>query len=278
MPNDESQIEYRRDPKPGTVVRVPLPEGTFAYGCQTTKVVLWLYSFVTDAPSCDRTLFSPSNWRWPVASFSLLPDVADVCKIELSEAQLKRPATWDPRDRIPGRLGGYVYKLDDPTRSWNEQRYIPEEETKKYYKHVRLEGENLTPYIMTLRDQMELVHVPPESVDHRKPKLRREKPDPNEPVLIEIVLPDPGFYERSDLEEILNETLLDADAGLVSGGGSGPQDSDLVVEAEPKNVKRAIGIIRRVLRKEKCPKNTQIRELLDPPIEHALYAASHRQE
>src|SRR5678815_5223183 len=105
MTNDESQIEYRRDPKPGTVVRVPLPEGTFAYGCQTTKVVLWLYSFVTDAPSCDRTLFSPSNWRWPEASFSLLPDVATYVRLNcprlsLRGRQLGIPAIASPADWV----------------------------------------------------------------------------------------------------------------------------------------------------------------------------------
>jgi hypothetical protein len=155
---------------------------------------------------------------------------------------------------------------------------LTNEETKKFHRSVRVRDESVAPYLMAISDRMELIQVPEEDVVPWNPQLLCEEIKPNEPVLIEVILPHTDFEARSDLEDTLNDTLLEADAGFVSGGGSGSEFSDLVVEAEPKKVKRAIAIIRRVLKREKCPENTQIRELRDPPIEHALRTASRRQK
>jgi hypothetical protein len=270
--------EYRRIPKPGTVVRIPLSDGSFAYGCMIEGVCMWIYDFVTDMPTAKPQYFLPENWGWPVIPFSLLKEVQDVCRLELTAKQLKPPPMWHRSDRIvnqPDFVPMCNQMYDETLR---RVVILTDDEAKNFHKEVRASDERLAPYIMTLRDQMELICVPPADIDHRKPKLRREKPDPNEPVLIEIILPHTDFETRSDLEDILNETLLESDAGLVSGGGSGSEFSDLVVEAEPKDVKRAIGIIRRVLKKENCPDGTQIRELRDPPIEHALYATPRKRK
>src|SRR5262245_14966496 len=96
MPKVKKARRRRRDPKPGTVVRVALPHGRYAYLCAVRGLQFWLYDFVSAHPLGAAHYFSPSRWKVPTLWSELLADYVNVCELALSKKEMRNVAMWQP--------------------------------------------------------------------------------------------------------------------------------------------------------------------------------------
>jgi hypothetical protein len=67
-----------------------------------------------------------------------------------------------------------------------------------------------------------------------------------------------GIYGRSAIEDPVDEALEESGLGEVYGGG-GERGSDIAIEIfNARNLEKVIALLRKVLREEGAPANTQI--------------------
>jgi len=278
MPAMNEQRKFRRDPHAsGTIVRVALPSGEYAYLCYYGGIHFWLYGFLTDFPTREAKYFDPAEWKAPLKWSELLTVYRDVCRIELSPDKRVSVDTWRYIDwedseiptkiRVcPGKTG--IHRMGTP------------EEIIGMHKDVWLSGEGIVSWILSYDKELRRVHVPPEDRDVSTEATNvadAEGYAEDESRLIEIQVPNADealFAKRDDLEEELVMELQVADCGDECGHGSqGDFAFDIAVEVNPRRIKTALRIIRRVLKKYKVPDSVWIREF-DPeseePIEHPL--------
>lgn len=275
----------RLDPKvKGTVVRVLLPEGTYAYLCNNFgSMDFRLYGFVTDLPVSAPKFFDPKDWIDPVQWCNLPATCRDVAVIHLSDEQNKAVSYYKRLNYIDADFGTNIQIWDKDTRchrGGSEEEIVGMPLDKWYY------GEDIIPWIMGHRSKMRLIHVDKDDVDQKTdliPVEKREGVLDGRETMIEIQVPEasPELFEKREAleEELIGELMVAGCADeqeLETGHGSmGDFAFDLAVTVDTKRFKTAMGVVRRVLKKYKVPESVWIREFRDDveePIEHPLIA------
>src|SRR5262245_52590038 len=119
MPNPP---KYRRDPRVGTVIRIPLEDGFWGYAVKVNEIAMWLFDFVTKEPMEVTKLFAFDRLKWAVR-FMLLPETFIDCgKLTLpKDAAILRPRFYEYGDdegkewffrgvRGPWTMEGFEYR------------------------------------------------------------------------------------------------------------------------------------------------------------------------
>lgn len=275
MPIIKRPRKVRRDPRHGTIIRVLLPSGQYAYLCAYQSIHYWLYDFLTDYPVCALKYFDTKHWKAPLTWSRLLSTYRDVCRLSLPDRQSASLFVWTHTSDPEYTTGIRVY---DPIRGCH--RMGTAEEIKGMHKYVWLHGAEIIPWIRSQENELRLISVPPEDRDSKADAVSVDDAQgwaADEPRVIEIQVPDADptlFARRDDLEYELVGELKVAQCGDECGHGSmGDFAFDIAVTVEPRRIKTALRVIRRVLKKYKVPDSAWIREF-DPeseePIEHPL--------
>lgn len=273
---------YRRDPKVDTVVRIPLPDGRFAYLCAVRSPDFWLYRFISDYPIRNPVYFAPSKWLRPCIMLRFLADAVDVCKISLSEKDKESIPLWKYGNRTCFEAGYEPpeYVISDPALN-GCHRSATAEEVVGMHREEWLQGEDLAPWVSELEHEMEFIHVPPEDRDTRVAPPATDAPDDwaeDEDRIVEIIFPPnhPALADRLEEMEAQFDTELElADCGALNGSGAmeGGGSFDIALDVGPRRLKTALRVIRKVLKRFKVPPETQILEHhpeYEDPIEHPL--------
>jgi len=266
----------------GTVVRVPLPEGTYAYlcnyGCGTDY---WLFNFVTDKPVANSRFFNPNDWLEPVQWSDLLPTCRDVVILALTKEQKSAVSFYKRLDHMHPLFRSRIIVRDGKTglhRGGTEEEIVGMRIDKWYY------YDEIIPWIIEQRSRMRLVQVAEEDVDRETdliPVEKREGVLDGRQTLIEISVRDPSpklFTQRENLEAEMLDKLAVAqctDGGATDHGSIGVYYFDIAVTVDTKRFKTALGVIRKVLLKYKVPETLLIRAFrddLEDWTEHPLIA------
>jgi hypothetical protein len=81
-----------------------------------------------------------------------------------------------------------------------------------------------------------------------------------------------GFYGRDEIEDPLNEALIEARLGEVTGGGGGIRGSSIDIEiTNTIHFEEALTLIRQVLRDIGAPASTKIVRHKPRRVEYGLY-------
>ncbi len=273
--------KYRREPKSGVVVRIPLTDGRFGYLCSISGIFFWLYDFVSDHPIKSDRYFLKSRWKAPCSIVRLYIDAVDVCKIELTEEDekliplWKKAAQWEGEPVPPG-----PYRYYDPDARM--YRFGSEEDIKNMHKDVFLGPDDIGPWITRQASELEPIHVPLEDSDTRVNPPATDAPEDwaeDEPRVIEVIFPwnHPEFAAKlNDLEDQFNMELDLIDGGSVNGTGYVEGGSaDIALNVNPRRIKTVLRMIRAVLKRFNAPPETEILENhpeYDEPIKHSLKA------
>ena len=271
----------------GIVVRLPLPDGSYAYFCNhfSTEVwesdYYWLFGFVTDRPVADKKFFDPQDWIAPVEWCNLPPTCRDVTAIPLTREQERIVRRYKRLDYIDPIWNTHVIIREPDTglyRGGTEEEIVGMPKAECFY------HDEIIPWIMEHRPKMRLIQGADPDVDRKTdliPVEKREGIRDGRETMIEIQVPEaqPELFERrEDLEEELLGELRVAQCtedGETGHGSMGDFSFDIAVTVDTKRFKTAMGIVRRVLKKYKVPESVWIREFrddLEEPIEHPLIA------
>ncbi len=256
--------KLRKIPKSGTVTSVPIDKDLWAYiASRNTDGTYWLYDFLTTERVCDRSLFSPARWK---KFFDFKPNgvpvsYIDELKIELTPDEKKMPPIWKKcvdwkieRKEVPA-----PYRVT--THDYVEF-YVEEDQIRKYQEYVVLTPKELVDYVKANLDQFEMI-TPREdqlaSPVETLPEVAVFTPG----CIYEIWLSGLEAMEMTDLEEIseeIDDELEEHEAGEVIGvGGTDEGHHNIAVQCEPGMNTKALGCIRRVLKRLKAnPETTDI--------------------
>ena len=280
MPQKQ-RILVREDPKKrGTVVRVPLLDGCFAY-FWSNGADYRLFGFVTDKPVAATAFFDPGDWIATVQWNNLPAECRDVALVPFPNGEPMAASYYKITNYINPLFGSPIIIRDGKLqrhRAGTEEEIVGMALDKFYYEL------DILPWIEEHRPKMRLVHVADEDVDRKTdliPVEKREGVRDNRETLIEIQVPEASpelFDRREDLEEELIGELRVAqcagDGDPETGHGSmGDFGFDIAVTVDTKRFKTAMKIVRKVLKKHKVPDSVWIREFrddVDEPIEHPL--------
>jgi hypothetical protein len=271
--------KYRRDPKVGTIVRVQIAPRRYAYLCLALPPTYWLYDFLTDSPVSKAAYFRTDRWLKPCTVQRFLKSAIDVCSIQLTEEDQKNIPLWKPLEpwEMDKERWPTPYCVYDPELGCH--RPGTAEEIVGMHREIWLEGEEVVPWIMEQAHELELIHVPPADRDTRVIGLKDvPESEPEEDRLIEIVFPPnhPELAARlGEMEDEFSMELELADCGAVNGSGmmEGGGSFDVALDVNPRRLKTALRVIRKVLKRFKAPPETQILEHhseYEDPIEHPL--------
>lgn len=268
----------RRAPRPGTVVEIPLPDGSYCYACQIEEPYFQVYRFRAAIPLRSPSVFALKEWLFPVLYADLPECIVDTCKLPLSKEELQVPLMYEV---LPDwiNLPGGRFRAWDPVIS--NFRFLTEAETVGLPKQEWLVGEKLPAHLLERSAEFEFWDADrvrallAENGDEVKPKPPKLRAEP-QPVELTIVIPMaelPSDDPELEIEEPLIEALEEAEAGEVTGDGTMPDDTfNIDVQTLRPCLKTTLRVIRKVLTKLNCPASTVIEEAGDPPIRHPLQA------
>lgn len=214
------RIPRRKDPEPGTVILVRLPEHGCAYVFVGRSILAcWLYDFITDIPTQNAKYFDKSHWLLPLILPSFPATYVDVCRIKVREKDLWLPplVKWRRPDQAKLRGDPTPYAVRAPFGGYD---YVTEEVARTMYREICLHSiEELEPFIMEHLAELRRVEVPPE--DRWDAPARWKAPRRNwgedEPGQISVELPD-RLPTSMDLEDDIIGLLADPLIGKGWGG------------------------------------------------------------
>lgn len=281
-PKEKSRV--RLDPKErGTVVRVPLSDGCFAY-MWANAYDFRLFGFVTDKPVAAERFFDPLDWVTTTVWQSLPAECRDVAVIPFPSGEPLRAAYYKRLDYVHPLFGSTILIRQASNgchRAATEEEIVGLALDKGYY------GFEILQWIEEHRPKMRLVTVTEAEVDRKTDLISVEKREgvyDDRETTIEIQIPEASpelFERRHELEEeIIGELQV---AGCAAGdediemghGSMGDFAFDFAVTVDTKRFKTALRIVRKVLQQFKVPDSVWIQECrddLDEPIEHPLVA------
>ncbi len=275
--------QMRKEPEGGCIIRIPLPENTFAYAVVVDWHSVWVYDFLTRVPACGAAFFDLERLLFP-ARLGTFPVAFVNCGKVPGESlnSIRKPL--------------FYHALSDDDRGWLRVDWqfatshaldaaeVTQSEIieKKMHLHQWLTWENYKDIISARQSQMTFRDVPEEFIDHEalrklaagEPVEEKPLPQPRKVEFLiifqsaDLVSDDPEL----DLEEPLEEALGDSGCGDVAGSGTAPGVFEINVETISSDRARCLAVIRRVLKKAKAPASTIIKELCEPPVDHPLEA------
>jgi hypothetical protein len=251
-------------PERQTVVSVPINREATAYIVSLNgSYGFWLYDFLTTARVCDPGFFAPERWKkyFHVRGKGFPTSFIDELQIELTPDKKVRPPEWKrcvdweiERKEVPA-----PYRVT--THDYVEF-YVEEDQLGKYQELTFFTPKDLVAYVKANLDQFEII-TPREdqlaSPVETLPEVATFTPG----CIYEIWLSGLEQMEMTDLEEIseeIDEELEEHEAGEVIGVGATTEDQhNIAVESAPGMDKKALGCIRRVLKRLKAnPETTDI--------------------
>ncbi len=276
----------RRKPSVGSIFRMPLRDGAYAYALTVHRVQIWVFDFLTKVPAVGSGFFPMSRLRHAVWLGDVSTHFVDCGTVDVSEVEaLPEPKFyWILNEDYMRQLGfkskygtcegAGIYDSNELTMEDIVTRGLHRDTWLEWHSYEKLIGEWLP--------SMSVREVPEEFIDHEA--LRKmaagepveEKPLP-QPRKVEFLIVFQSADLESDdpeldLEEPLEEALGDSGCGDVAGSGTAPGVFEINVETSSSDRARCLAVIRRVLKKAKAPASTIIKELCEPPIDHPLEA------
>src|SRR5687768_16722599 len=119
----KAKMKARRDPLPGTVVSIPLPDCTYCFGCQLAGPYIRMFRFRTTTPRAAIEEFITKRWGPTIVVADLPPEISDVCRIPLSDEEMHyRPDFYEELKGYARDRFGYPYRITDPVTK--EYRYV----------------------------------------------------------------------------------------------------------------------------------------------------------
>lgn len=273
------KTRYRKDPKPGTVIMVPLAPDCFIYFVSLDSFWSRFYDFYTDYPVQNPKYFPSRHWREPfMFSWKMYAAYLDICHPPFTDEELKVPPTVRIKSEEHARAFGNPtrYSLERPKGGYD---YITKEEADKMYPMISLQSPEVVEHAQKILPELRRIEVPPEDRWTPPATLDESQLEP-EPVLLEVhffVSPEAMGSSADLIAEELGDALdLNGLGGLMtmdSADGTLGSDFEVVLEVEPKRIKGALTQIRKTLKRIKAPATTRILEVSETGnIEHPLVA------
>lgn len=280
-----NQPSLRRDPTDGTILRIPLQGGKFAYALCKYGPRTWLFDFITDVPAKGSDFFSPERLRHAL-NFTQIPTTFVNCGRFPVEVVHRLPQAdfyykLDEHDRLSLGVDWKYATSESGALSMDGQEIsLPEALGRELHLYQWLSCDNYERIIGEWLPSMTLREVPDEFIDHEAMRKMaagepvEEKPMPM-PHKVEFLI----VFQSADLEsddpeldfeEPLEKALGDSGCGDVGGSGTTPGGFEINVETISSDRSRCLAVIRRVLKKAKAPASTVIKELCEPAIDHPL--------
>jgi hypothetical protein len=257
----------RKKPRIGTIVRIPLSDGFFAYFCLTARSCLWLYGFVTKTPATGSAFFDNRDWKFG-AGAGMCPDTFVDCGKAKISGEPWGENGYNPR---------FYQTLPEKTRIFLNYKYPYVEDNRvlspadikmeRRFPHQWLDFDNAEEVISQFRAQMEIREVPPQFIDFKamsgQPVTAELEPAPQ---IVELIITIPTADMSSDepedaFEEPLEEALSEADCGSADGSGTVPAAFEINITTTRPQLSQCLAVIRRVLKKAKAPQTTRIIEI-----------------
>ncbi|RFC48652.1 MAG: hypothetical protein DVB22_002835, partial [Verrucomicrobia bacterium] len=207
--------------------------------------MFWIYDFLTKGRVCDRSLFSPKQWKkfFYYDSAGFPADWVDEAQIELSGAERKRPPTWKKcfDSEVENKEVPAPYRVT--THDYVEF-YVEEDQIRKYQEYVVLTPKELVDYVRANLEQFEMI-TPREDQLSSPVEALPEAATFTPGCIYEIWLSGLEAMEMTDLEEIseeIDDELEEHEAGEVIGvGGTDEDHHNIAVQCEPGMNKKALG-------------------------------------
>ena len=178
---------FRKEPKPGEVLLIPVAEDCFAYLLMLSFCRGWMYDFYTTHPTKHVQYFERLHLKLPLdftGRFGV--SFPTVSKLELTEDECMSPARvliLTP-DRIEFHEAATPYKLI----KWDDDGYVTKEEADRMFRYIDLKVEQgeVETFIRSLLPELRRIEVPP--ADRGTPPAVADKPTQADdgPVLVEV--------------------------------------------------------------------------------------------
>lgn len=277
-----TEASFRKNPAKGMIVRMPISRTSFCYGCVADRSEMWIFNFRTALPAFGSSFFQRTQWKWAVRFGNLSCDTVDCGRLKI-EGDPYGPNGYIPRfykelTPLQAKTSGWEHPYVLPTMKGYRAASLEEIREKGYHKHQWMTGENYRDVLSSWIPQMELREVPDEFIDRRDLAEVARKATPKQPARVELRI----IFQEADLatddpeleiEEPLEEALEDGEAGTLAGSGTEPGGLFVIdIETTSRERAKTLRIIRRVLKRLKCPASTTIEEAGEPPIKHPLEA------
>ena len=252
-------------PKPQTVTSVPINKDLIAYIVSVNGGYgFWLYDFLTPARVCDPSCFAPERWKkfFHVRGKGFPASFIDELRIQLTPDQMLYPPEWErcfdwemERKEVPA-----PYRVT--THDYVEF-YVEEDQLGKYQEVTFFTPKELVAYVKANLDQFEVIAPREDQLASPVEALPEVATFSPPGCIYEIWLSGLEQMEMTDLEEIseeIDEELEEHEAGEVIGVGATTEDQhNIAVESAPGMNRKALGCIRRVLKRLKAnPETTDI--------------------
>jgi hypothetical protein len=271
--------KLRRDPSSGSIIRMPLEDGTYAYALVVSSIMAWVYDFTTKHPACGSSFFTPDRLRFAVR----LGD----CPISFVNCGKMAKSDFE---NIPEVEFFFILDKDmqeelgfkTPYAVMEGSGYLPYREVSKQeikekglWPREWLEWHSLEELIRGWRKRMTVREVPDEHLDHAALEAASLPVEEEPPQEVELLILMPLAELRTDdpepdLEEPLAGYLTEFECGEVTGSGTTPGFFEINVETTQEDLTRCLNLTRRTLKHLKAPASTIIRVLSDPPVDHPL--------
>lgn len=176
---------YRRRPAKGDIIRIPLADATFCYGCVVGYSPMWIYDFRTVKPAVGTDFFERSRWKRALRFFNLPPSFVTCGRLKLEgEAHgiggyLLR--FYEEFDLADAKAEGWAYPF--LVQEMDRSRAISKTEIdgNGYHKDVSLTPDNYKEILRDWMPQMELREVPEKFIDRRDLAEVARKATPKQP-------------------------------------------------------------------------------------------------
>jgi hypothetical protein len=261
---DPMSAKRREFPRAGTVMSIPVGKQFRAYIMSLSGgSSFWLFDFLTTERVCDRSLFEFSRWKkfFYFDGGGLPPDYVDELQIKLSDAEMRRPPTWErvcdwelERKEVPTPYRVMTHE--------HVEFYAEEDQLSEYQECVLLSHKELVEYIKANLEEFQVITPREDQLSspvETLPVVATFTPG----CIYEIWLSGLEQMEMTDVEEIgeeIDDELEEHEAGEVIGvGGTTEEQYNIAVQCEPGMNRKALGCIRRVLKRLKAnPETTDI--------------------
>ena len=252
-------------PKPKTVTSVPINKELITYIVSIDGGYgFWLYDFLTTARVCEPSLFAPDRWKkfFNFDGKGFPAGFIDELQVELTPDQMVYPPQWKScfdweveRKEVPA-----PYRVT--THDYVEF-YVEEDQLGKYQESTFFTPKELVAYVKANLDQFEIITPGEDQLASPVETLPEVATFSPPGCIYEIWLSGLEQMEMTDLEEIseeIDEELDEHEAGEVIGVGATTEDQhNIAVESAPGMNRKALGCIRRVLKRLKAnPETTDI--------------------